>query len=287
MAKDKKGTSSKGSKNTPAKREEPANSVAKYDADDLGAGFEDFTRDDLAIPFINILQKMSPAVDPDSPNHIDKAKAGMMINSVTQELYDGKEDGVVVIPVHRVHQFIEWVPRDAGGGFVAAHEVDDPMIVEAKKGGNFGKLESPDGNDLVETFNVYVLLVGDDGDYQPAVIPFSSTNIKAYKKWMTNARSIVLKDEEGRRFPAPMFSHKYRILTQFQENNKGTWHAFRVAFAEGDAESSRLAPEDELYQAAKGVRELVLSGAAKPNYDSAAAHQTDDADDDGDDEKPF
>jgi hypothetical protein len=250
--------------------EEPtALTTAVYDAEDYGAGFEDFGQDDIAIPFLNVLQKGSPAVDEDNASFIKGAKAGMIMNSVTSRLYD-KETGVVVIPVHRIHQYIEWIPRSEGGGFVAAHEVDSPVVTTAKQeaGGGFGDLETPEGNELKETFNVFVLVVGEDGDFETAILPFSSTQIRAYKKWMTTCRSIILRDADGRRFPAPMFAHQFRIRTKFQENNKGTWYGMDIGFAHGNAEASRMTPDDELFQAAKGFRELILSGAAKANYDS-------------------
>jgi len=272
-----------------AKKEEAPVAEYQYDAEDYGAGFEDFGRDDLAIPFINILQKMSPQVDSDHQAHIEGAKAGMLINSVTGELFDGKEEGVIVIPVHRTHNFVEWVPRDEGGGFVATYEVDDPVIVEAKRGGAFGKLEHPETeNDLVETFSVYALVVNEEGDSSPVVIPFTSTQIKNYRKWMTTCRSVMLRDPSGRKFPAPMYAHLYRITTQFQENNKGTWHGFKINFAEGTAADSRLAPDSELFQAAKNFRELILSGAAKANYASVAQDDEGDGDsDEGGAEKPW
>lgn len=262
----------------------------QYDEADLGAGFEDFDRSDLAIPFINILQKMSPQVDPDSPNYVDGAKAGMLINSVTGDLYDGKETGIIAIPVHRIHQFIEWIPRDSGGGFVAAYEVTDPIIIEAKREGQFGKLEHPKtGNDLVETFNVFSLLLEEGGDPFPGVVPFSSTQIKNYKRWMTKCRSIMIAGPGGRKFPAPMFAHTYRILTQFQENNKGTWHGYKISFTGEDAERSRLAPDSPLFKAAKDFRELVTSGVAQAAYSTAAQTDTDGGEDenDGGTEKPW
>src|SRR5690606_39209842 len=116
---------------------------------------------------------LSPQVDEDGPAYVQGAKKGMIINSVTEELYPG-DPGVLFLPVHREHRFVEWVPRDQGGGFVASHEPTDPMIIEARKGGGFGKLESPEGNDIVETFYVFGLVVDEDGLGIPAVVSFSS-----------------------------------------------------------------------------------------------------------------
>ena len=110
------------------KQEDKSLMVSPYGEEDIGAGFEGFTADDIAIPFINILQKLSHQVDEDDALHIDGAKAGMLFNTVTEELFDGK-DGIMFIPVHRVHSYSEWVPRDMGGGFVAQHDPLDPVVL--------------------------------------------------------------------------------------------------------------------------------------------------------------
>jgi hypothetical protein len=187
--------------------------VSYYDETDAGAGFEDFTQDDIAIPFINVLQKLSPQVDEDNALFIDGAKPGMLFNTVTDELFD-KDKGIVVIPVHRVHQYIEWVPRDSGGGFVAAHDPTDPMIQQEKEVAAFGEMRSPDGNDLVDTFTVYAIRVREDLTYEPIVLSFSKTQIGVYRKWMSRARSIVLRTPDGKRVTPPLFSHTYLLTVR-------------------------------------------------------------------------
>lgn len=256
--------------------DEQALALSAY-GEDSGAGFEDMGQDDFIIPFLNILQKGSPQVDDEKSQYLPGAKAGMVINSVTEELYPSA-DGIRFIPVHRDHKFIEWVPRLQGGGFLGTHDPEDPMVIEARKGGAFGKLETPEGNDLVETFYVFGLALDADGGYSPALMAFSSTQIKAYKRWMTQMRSIQLRDPEtGRRVTPPMFSHVFRLRTRQQENQKGSWHGWSIGFDQpgdpeqgiGPAEASRLLPTDELYQAAKEIRNLVTSGTARVAYDTA------------------
>jgi hypothetical protein len=127
-------------------------SIAGYSTD-LGTGFEDMTQDDFAVPFVGILQKGSPQVEEENPRNVAGAKAGMFFNNVTNELYEGKTTGIVVIPVHRTRSIIEWIPTDDGGGLVNVFEPDAPEVkaVLAKAGKKFGKLKIGDNNDLVET----------------------------------------------------------------------------------------------------------------------------------------
>lgn len=243
--------------------------VSKYEEDDLGAGFEDFTSDDIAIPFINVLQKLNPQVDEDDALYIKGAKPGMLFNTVTEELFDGKE-GIAFIPVHRIHHYIEWIPRDQGGGFVGMYPPNHPMVLRAKEAGTFASLKSDDGNDLVDTFTVYGLRVMPDEGYEPVVLSFSKTQIPIYRRWMSKAKAIVLKDPDGNRVTPPLFAHVWRMTVREFENNKGKWYGWHVGFEANNAEESRIEPGEELYEAAKEFRHLVVSGIARAAMDSVA-----------------
>ena len=73
--------------------------VALFDDDLLsgGTGLEEMTSDDLAIPFIRVLQAMSPQVNKRAPEYVDGAEVGMLFNTVTNSVYDG-EKGVEIVP---------------------------------------------------------------------------------------------------------------------------------------------------------------------------------------------
>ena len=52
---------------------------------DAQSGFEQMDQDDFALPFLRILTNMSPEI-----GEVDGASPGMIYNSVTGELFDGK-----------------------------------------------------------------------------------------------------------------------------------------------------------------------------------------------------
>ncbi len=255
-----------------------------YDVADLGAGFEDFTISDLTVPFLAILQSGSPQVKDEKGTYIPGAKAGMFMNTVSNELFEGKK-GVQIIPVHRKHTFIEWIPRDQGGGFVAEYSPNDPRIAQLRKATPFGKISIEDGsifsngeddvdhtgNDLVETFSVFALIVKENGTYEPMVLSFASTSIKAYKKWMTTAKGIQIPTGDPSRpiISPPMFSHLYRARTQFQEKNNYDWFGWQIGFENGIAENSRLEQTNPLFVAAKQLRDQVVSGNVKEARETA------------------
>jgi hypothetical protein len=251
-------------KNLPA-TQPTGGAVAAYDyGEDAGQGFENHGKDDYAIPFLGVLQSNSPEVET-----IAAAKPGMLINTVTQELFDGAA-GIVFIPCHTEHVFVEWVPREKGGGFVGLHDINSEVVKKAKAEQDFGKYKLANGNDLIETFYVYGVRVTDVGAEQ-MVIAFSSTKIKKYKGWMTKARAIQIPLEGGRRITPPLFAHTYKVFAVKERNNKGEFWNFEISFTGEDAATSRIKPNDPLYQSARAIRDLVISGKAKADHGSQQA----------------
>jgi hypothetical protein len=259
----------------PTKR---SNVVAGYDVAGVGTGFEDFDQNDLAIPFVVILQKGSPQVEDENPKRIEGAKPGMLMNTVSGKLYDGKA-GVIAIPVHRKRSFIEWIPKDDGGGLVNVFEPEDKEVKDAlaavgrKK---FGKIPIGDGNELAETYNVYCILVGENGFTERVVLSFASSQIGAYKKWMTNAQSIQVEDAtSGRKVVPPMFSHRYLLRTFYFQKKDQTWYKWSAEFVDGSAEAARIPEGDALIEQAKEFRAMVMSGAAEADYERLGAQSPD------------
>lgn len=254
--------------------------VATVTDEDVGAGFEGMSQDELAVPFLIILQKNSPQVEEGNAKYVAGAKAGSILNTVTQELYDGKE-GITFVPCHREQRFIEWVPRDEGGGLVAVHEPQSQVVIEAKRAAKsrYGKMTLDNGNELAETFSVYGMLVHAEG-VDPVIIAFGSTQIKHYKRWMTRAMSITARKESGERVVAPLFSHQYQLRTKTESNKKGSWFGWDIGFAGGSAATANIPQGTDLYEIAKGFRSAVTSGTVKAQG-LEHTEETDDVADDG------
>lgn len=247
-----------------------ANAAAAFDYSQYaGQGFESHTSDDYARPFLGVLQSNSPLVE----NNAD-ARPGMLVNTVTQQLYDGKK-GIIFIPVDTVHNVLEWKPRDAGGGFVAAHLLESELVQKAKLEQEFGKWKTVKGdaksNDLIETFSVFGIFVDEQGSAEQMVISFSSTKIKNYKRWMTKARTVQIPMADGRRINPPLFAHKYRITTVGEKNTKGSFFNFNIDFDGGSAEKCRLATNSSLFQTAVSFFELLKEGGIKAAYDTQSS----------------
>jgi hypothetical protein len=267
--------------NLPAKKAKQTTDVTVFEGYEEfeGRGFQNQTNDDIAIPFINILQAMSPEVQPDG---VDGAKAGMLINSVTQELYDE----VKLVPAITQHVFVAWKPRDQGGGIVATYQPNDDIVKAAKsKSTEFGKYDDGEGNDLVETFYVAGILSVDDQAPGMVMLAFTSTKIKAYKAIMGRIRACqVPVGADGKRMTPPLFAHLLTLRTKSQKNPKGTFYVPEIlpalnADGKPDLMAGLLSPEDIRFKMGAECETLVESGRAKADTATQQADRPRSADD--------
>lgn len=271
-----------------AKKEAASTDLALMDfGDDIGAGFENQTSADFSIPFLGVLQAMSPQVrDPDDGG-IEGARAGMILNTATEEVFGGKE-GMEFVPALTEHVFVEWVPREKGGGIVARHTADSPVVAKAKaQRGSFGKLQTEQGNDLVETFYMYGVTAFDGEPKEMAVIAFTSTKIKSYRAFNNKVGAFQIKRPDGTKFKPPLFSHVVQLTTVKEKNAKGEFYNIKLSPAKGEVKSSLIGRDDPRYQAAKEFKELIESGKATAAYESQDATGGSAAEGGAGDEAPF
>lgn len=251
---------------------------APYDyGDAAGLGYETFSKDDLSIPFIAVLQSNSPQVENGDP---EGSKPGQLFNTVTRELVDG-EEGMIFQPVYKHHAFVEWVPRDDGGGFVGMHDIDSQVVKDAiadNDGRRFGKLKT-NGNDLIETYYVYGFTMSPDGKQQTgyAILSFSSTKIKPAKDWFA-AMNMIKKG-------IPLFANRAVLRTTKQKNTKGTFHNFSIGPMGKSWLESLIDPskEGELLAEAHRFYDMVRTGVAKADFSQQKAT----GEEDGESETPF
>lgn len=255
-----------------------------------GQGFENQTGDDLALPFLNLLQALSPQIET-----IDGAKAGMLFNSVTQRLYDGSK-GVLFVPAITEHVFVQRIPSARGGGFVAEHALDSDVVTNARER---AKAEGKDDyyltvptdagdDDLVECYKIFGVLDDEEGTVLPCVISFDKTKIKVYKKWVTTITGFQL-NRDGQRITPPLFAHLTRV-TSVKETNRSnqTYHNFALTPVAGSVEASLIGMNDGRFVQAKTIHEMVKSGQVTTNYaGSQDSEPTGPAPDSAGDDVPF
>lgn len=240
------------------------------DADDFGGGFEGADRESYAMPFLQILQKMSPVVDEDDAAYIEGAKAGMLMNSVTHKLYDGKS-GLLIVPCAYQRQFVEWGGRESNdGGFKGAHtpEEVDAMLSRQELVAVDGRYYRPDENGKVDvkksnyvadTRAHFVIAIDPEtGDTSSAVLSLSSTQIKASRTLMTMLQQKKVEVNGVKRTP-PTFANLVRVTTVGMSNDKGSWSGARF-------ELEGLVSDPNLYEEAKALYKSVNGGKVKADF---------------------
>ena len=240
-------------------------------ADDLtkyaGTGFENADSSDYAVPFLHILQKLSPQVDEVKPNYISGARPGMIYETVSKQIIDGKE-GIIAVPCAFKKSFVEWKPRDSGGGFVKDHGWNEALVADCKRDDK-NRLVLPNGNMYTETKYHYVLMLR-NGTVIPAVISMISSQLKRSRGWMSLMQTRKMKNSAGKEFIPPMFAYTYFITTVLETKDQNSWYSWNIT--PGDA-----AKRDEI-RAAMEFHKAIMAGSVKMVDDSPGLASVDDDD---------
>jgi len=247
------------------------NLPAAFDyGDDVGQGFEGAKTSDFLTPILDIVQDNSKEV---KKRTIEGIRAGFLIIRALGEIFD-PANGVAIVPVARNKCYMVWKPVDDGGGLVDRMAEDNPIAMKLKAENPFGKVKMADGNDMVETFELFALLCLPDSGTRRVVIPFASTKINAYRGLMTKAQNILAPTPNGGRVVPPLFAHKYLLKTVFVEKGSQSWWNYSsIGFAGGDAVEARLDPRGGVYQQAKLFYQQVKEG--KVQVDTTGMDQAD------------
>jgi hypothetical protein len=224
--------------------------------DDANNGFDNMGQEDFALPFLRLLTNTSPEV-----GEVEGALPGMIMNTVTSELHDGKA-GITVIPVAYVRQYIEWAPRGSGSGApIAVYPATSDVLTRTHREPGDSKDYLDNGNYIENTANHYVMVINDSGMPEPALITMKSTQLKKSRKWNSMLMSTKMMGKNGP-FTPPMYSHLYRLSTQAESNDKGKWFGWEV---------EKIGPVEDMnaYTAAKSFATQINSGDVKVKHEHA------------------
>jgi len=217
--------------------------LASDSKDASGFGNLDISRD-IAIPYINILQSGSPQINPSKAEYVDGAKVGQFYNTVTQEV----SDTIDVVPVLYQLRYVEWKPREQGGGFVEAHNADSGILSQTKRDGITNKDALPNGNYIATTAYHYVMVFGKDGTYAQAVISMTSTQLKKSRRWNSLMLSQKIKGPSGL-FTPPTYAMIYKLSTVSESNDRGSWFGYQIEKV-GTVEDANLYNESKAFSTA-------------------------------------
>jgi len=223
---------------------------------DAGMGFENMNQEDYALPFLRLLTSTSPEV-----GEMDGAMPGMVLNTVTGELFDGKK-GIMVVPCAYVRQYIEWAPRGQGSGApVHVYPATSDILSQTHREPGDNKDYLDNGNYIENTANHYVMVLDADGVPNPALIVMKSTQLKKSRKWNSMMQSVKMTGKNGL-FTPPMYSQVYRLTTAAESNDKGKWYGWEIERV-GAVESN------DIYLSCKQFAQSVGAGDVKVKHEGA------------------
>lgn len=214
----------------------------------------DYDTSELQIPFVRIIQALSPQIKKSDSAYIQGASMGDLFNTVTNQYWSG-EEGVTVIPCYQETKYLKFGPRTQGGGFLGELAKDDPQITQARREG--GKEILPDGNELVKSDQHYCLILDEDGVPGFGIIDMKSTQLKISRRWKTMAKMLSVKHPKtGQLVSPPIFGSMWKLKTVEESNDMGSWFNYTI-------ERVGYVNNKELLDAAVAFRNSITSGQAK------------------------
>jgi len=225
---------------------------------DIFAGHEgeglDYDTSDLQIPFIRIIQAMSPQVKKSDPSFIAGASQGDVFNTVTGQFWPS-EEGITVIPCYQETKYLKWRPREQGGGFLGELSKDDPDLSRTQRSG--AKEILPDGNELVKSDQHYVLVVDEDGIPGFGIVDMKSSALKVSRRWKTQLKMLTVRHPKtGELKSPPLFGTQWKLSVVEESNDQGSWFNWSVS-------NDGYVQDKELLDAAMNFRKSIMAGEAK------------------------
>jgi hypothetical protein len=231
---------------------------------------ETLTKDDMSIPFIQILQQLSPQCTKGKPEYIKGAEPSDLFNTVTQQVFKSRDENnnpieaMRILPIFYKRSFIEWVPRSKGGGIVKEYSVEDGLSIITKRSENnldiiqVGSPLGTPGNQLNDTHTHFCFQVNNDGTWTPVILTMTSTQIKPSKDLNNLVSNVKLPD--GRK--APRFFGIYSVTTQQRTNDQGSWYVWKFEKVSDVLEAGMM----DMFRDAKAFLEGIKSGEHKADY---------------------
>jgi len=201
-----------------------------------GRGLENVSNDDITIPRLAVVQAGSPQRKKKDEKYIEGAEEGHIFNTVTNKLYD--VEGITVIPCGYRKSYVEWVPRESGGGLVAIHDMKpEGTTVDPKSKKSFlGE------NQIVDTAEHFVLIKSDDS-WEAAILTMTSSNLGVSRKWNTLLKMKKM-NIKGQMVEPPSFLYMFKLSTINAENDLGSWFKYKIEEI-GQVESKNIFTQAE------------------------------------------
>lgn len=190
-------------------------------SDGLG-GFEQLTADLVALPFLRILQTLSPQLKRTKPEYNELAAEGLWCNSSNNQVYG---DTIDVVVGRFEHLYLEWKLKR--GGLLGRWSVEDvsAAIASGVITSDGRKLLTRNNSEVSETYTYALVIKGHEQD-GVMLLSTSSTLLKPSRQLNRILLNSFLPN--GRR--ALPYYMEISLKTTAVSNEKGDWYTFVPTF---------------------------------------------------------
>jgi len=176
------------------------------------------------MPLLNLIQQMSPQINPQKDQYIEGSKAGDIFFAPTSEVL---EQPIEFLPVALKTVYVEWKPMDQGGGIVNVHGLDIRGRADLgyKQGVRTKYDEWLGDNELKKT--TYVMgLIELEGEQTDCMLALTSTGQRVARKLQDDINKFRYAGDLKMVKPA-VFARAFKLKSEYAENAKGdgffTW----------------------------------------------------------------
>jgi hypothetical protein len=214
--------------------------------EDSSSGFENVKSTSLALPILKLLQNGSGEAQKRNQNYVEDAEPGMLLNTVTKKLYAG-EQGINVIPCYYRMEYQEWAEFGTGSGRPEQMYPDNSDILDKTTKDGMGKDRLENGNYILTVGQHFVVVAGEDGSTETALISMSSSQGKISRKWNSMMMSITMEGKDGPYTPSS-FSHIYKLSTVLNSGKGNQWYGYNIQKVGPVSNSSLYERAKQFYQ---------------------------------------
>jgi hypothetical protein len=213
---------------TPTVKETNVPTLSSAELDKImKSSFDNIDSNAVSMPYFKLVSKQSDIVEPGSANYVEKARAGMLFNTATKEVYDS----IKVIPSYFYLADVEW--SEKGEGFnrpVANHDISVNILKKTFKD-DLGKDRLENGNYIERTAHHFVVRLDDNNNVlDSGLVLMSRTQMKKSQRWNTMQLSQFQQTENGERKQLPNHAQIYTLSSTLEKNSKGTWHGWVINY---------------------------------------------------------
>lgn len=219
---------------------------------------------DMMIPFLKVIQSLSEEVVPGKDKYNPDVRPGDIYDGITRTIF--KDSKAVICGIRKY--YAEWTP-EVRGTLCGKHLPDSPVVKTAvkvekttEKGNPFYTLRTAQGNDLIETYGVVMIIKDAEGLTLPAVLTLSKTSFVVGKQLST---LLAIRQMQG----VPLF----KLGTTSTSNTKGSW--FKPSFTFDSYEDDKAVIS--MAQGMTGIVDKILfSNFASEGGAATIAYEEDD-----------